>query len=592
MNFDKIFLADKKGKEKTASIINGVMELLNLSQKSKEENPNCKNFKKFRELYSMTFFDESDTSLPKWKSRFKDNQVFKIIETIKPFILDGSPKFIAKPLSESAVARCGIINEVFDYIVENPKTNYKKMRRNLLHDGLVLGTGICKVIMTDRLDPTGEVFFTTVPPECFFPDPDGDSVMNCRYIIERTFEDLDTLKVRFPSKAKDIEGLEKTGSKVYSGGNGGRALFGVSSDYTLGEEVDENKFYNKVELLYCYIKDTSVIKNGDAYEPKYPDGRLIITAGDSVLLYDGETPHGVPFPFEEYRPYDLPVQESLNTFWGISEVSSIFITAVESTKTYRRISNILYQHAYPRVRIDKRSGLDPKNIPTDPTQPIMAGQGEVELMAPHQQLTPELIMWVNYLKGNIEDVTGQHPAAQGAEPKQAKSGIAIQALQTFAVKRDKLKAENFYDCLGRIGRLALKMAQKFYPERKTISILKNEPEKQFQFRLVNDPIHPETNIREVEFDLLVSVDSNLFSTRETKLSEAMQLYQLGIYSPEIVLSKIDDPDAQKVLEKLRMAQYKQAMTEMLMGGNTQTNVNGSKFGMAKDGTSLIQDRPM
>ena len=88
MDFEKIFLKNRDDKQN--ALCEGVEHLFNIAKKSKEENDVVQKWDVYESLYNMTFMKDADAKLPKWQSKILNNQAFKIVETVKPFVISAS----------------------------------------------------------------------------------------------------------------------------------------------------------------------------------------------------------------------------------------------------------------------------------------------------------------------------------------------------------------------------------------------------------------------------------------------------------------------------------------------------------------------
>lgn len=170
---------------------------------------------------------------------------------------------------------------------------------------------------------SGEIDISVCSPFEIFPDSDTcENIQNCRSIIHARVYSTDEVKAMF---GKDIQGEE---INVY--GFDTVSNLGGLGYASHGTKIVESKRKNSVLVLEKYEKPTE----------EYPNGRLIIVAGDEVV-YQGELPYLNGEDGERTFPFIKQVSiEQTGSFWGNSLIDRL----IPVQRAYNAVKNRKHEY--------------------------------------------------------------------------------------------------------------------------------------------------------------------------------------------------------------------------------------------------------
>ena len=238
----------------------------------------------------------------------------------------------------------------------------------------------------------GQVEIKAVTPFDVFKDP-----MN-RWLIEQEIMSVDEIKEKYDVEVlpEDV-GLTEVEEQI-------KNLLSAS---------EEKKLENSVRVYQMWEVPT----------PKHPDGRYVITT-ESKVIYDDRIP-------EEYKgriPYfGFEYLDFICSTYPQGMIEQLINLQEEYNMTISRLA--AYKKWFAgKLKVPKQCQLETK-YDDDIGQIIKYKSGFGE---PHFEVPPNppsfLFEDLVRIRRDMEDVAGVHDTSLGRNPKQAKSGIAIQAL--------------------------------------------------------------------------------------------------------------------------------------------------------------------
>lgn len=399
---------------------------------------------------------------PDYRSNEVSNYVFSTIETIKPIMLNDSPKTTVIPRQGSFYEKAKVIQGVMDNEWVRSRMFSKLHSAN--HLNLIYGTSIAGVFWNaNSRNGLGDVEPVIISPFNFFPEPSATNIENAEYVIYAVNKKVSEVCKVYPDKA---EKLKKQGSQE------------VDEYINFGKKVESN---GRDNILYieCYLKDysdeiTTEVEKDDKgndvkyqiTKKKYPNGRRIIVAGD-VLLDDGENPYNDgQFPFEVMTCYPQH-----GSFWGIGEVEML----ISPQEHANRIMNAIIENAElngnPWTVLDKNCGIEQNSLSNAPGLVLRKNPGsKVERVAP-----PPIPGYVGdtvaVLKKDMEQISGVYDVVRGEKPGSITAASAIQALNEQAQGRVKLKVQNLEHFIGMFGAMWLRRIQQFWVTKRVVRVV-------------------------------------------------------------------------------------------------------------------------
>lgn len=397
---------------------------------------------KYMSIWDNSMYENKST--PSYKSNQHSNFIFSTIESIRPIMFDGDPKFEAVPVTLQGVDYAHNITQVLDY--EWHRANMKKIMIGNSIPTLVLGTSI--IMLTYDVDDgvDGNVKPIPVNPFNIYPDPLATSVEDAEYIIYATYIHENILKRDYPEFADEI--------------SGSRVEYSELVDF---RDKDAN-ISNQVLVLEFWSRDYTSIEEEDddgnkTSKAAYPNGRVITVLPElNLVIDDKDNPYNTGrFPFFLFKDIDVPFQ-----FWGEGEVRWL----LSPQEAINDLSNQIIDNARHTANqiwvIDKNAGVPKGTLTNRPGLIIRKNPGtSVERSTP-----PSMPMYVsekiNSLKMDIEVISGVHDVTRGQNPTGLESGAAIMALQEAAQTRIRLKINLQEEYLAELGQEWFERIRQFW----------------------------------------------------------------------------------------------------------------------------------
>ncbi len=283
--------------------------------------------------------------------------------------------------------------------------------------GIVLGSEMVKEKKFAYNDPV----IDTVPLENIFPDPYGEDIEDCRYVIERKIVDFDYLKA-----------LEKA------------------------DDEDESKPYKNIDQLkgtqftgtpphfdkLASVGETTGTSGGDSTRnivellEYQEDDRFITVANRKVVIKPARTN---PF-FHLQKTYhmlkDYPLDKE---FWAMGECDIMAALQDKSNDLENLKIDNLFQ-ALNRMYVVQRN----KNLKADQfvSRPYgLIWSDDVNAVKPLEQVSipREVFGEKDLTRQDMERVSGAWEYAQGATPERKETATGIVKLQQAALRRFSLK---------------------------------------------------------------------------------------------------------------------------------------------------------
>ena len=270
-----------------------------------------------------------------WQEREVFNHIAPIVEVRLSKLAKVKPTISVLPASneENDIATAKLSKKILSSISNKIKLSEKISEAMKWSE--ICGTAFYKVIWDNNLGQvvavdennneirSGEVDVSVCSPFEIFPDSDTcENIDNCRSIIHARVYGVDEVKSMY---GVDIQGEEISVSGFDSiSGLGG---LGYASH---GTKIVEQKRKNSVLVLEKYEKPTI----------EYPNGRLIIVAGDKVV-YQGDLPYLNGEDGERGFPFIKQVSiEQTGSFWG----NSIIDRLIPVQRAYNAVKNRKHEY--------------------------------------------------------------------------------------------------------------------------------------------------------------------------------------------------------------------------------------------------------
>lgn len=413
---------------------------------------------KYLNAYNNSLY--TNNNVPDYKSNYCNNLIYSTIESMRPIVFDGNPKFECVPATAEALQYSKDIDTALDY--EWYRT---KMREKLISNSIytfVLGTSIIMLpyLYSDNDEFDGNVCPIVVNPFNLYPDPLATSVEDAEYIIYATYEHENKLKKRYPEYADKIDGGD------------------IKFEELVNSRNENAKITNQILLLEVWCRDYTTVEyeevdeNGEKIKKKkfkYPKGRVIICAPELELVFeDKENPYeSGRFPFFIFKNTNVPFQ-----FWGEGEVKYLLSPQQAINDLSNQVIDNAKHTANMQWIIDKNAGIPKGELTNRPGLIIRKNPGaEVRRDSP-----PSMPMYVSEMitrnEQAIEVISGVHDITRGQTPTGIESASAIQALQEAANQRIRLKVTLLEETLSDMGNEWLSRMKQFWKTNRIIPVEK------------------------------------------------------------------------------------------------------------------------
>ncbi len=419
---------------------------------------------------------------------------------------------------------CEITGTVFHKSIWNPE---KGRSMGMLSDNTEVKEGNVEHVIVNCLECFPDSTFSEDVPQC-------RSFIHSRVVHVDEIYDLHGIEV----KGEELEVWNISQTSVNSGGLG----------YTANtQKITSTKRKNQT-LLNEYYEIPS---------RRYPNGRLIIIAGDK-LVYQGDLPYMVGEDKTRAIPFVRQVCiERPGHFWGVSIIERLLpvqraYNAVKNRKHEFLNRCVLQVLTYEEGAVDSEmiesEGIAPgSHLPYTPGHP-----------APSFMQNGSLPQEFNFEEQKLEELFTQISGVStfsrdSLPPTGANSGIAIQIVQEQDNTRISLTAENIRLAVVSSGKMWLKLYKqfangprvlRFIDEANEVMVMDWESSKITSFDVVieseNELSQSPAQRRQMVFDLLTAglfVDPETGKITRTTRDKILEMLELGNWESSVSLDE-------------------------------------------------------
>ena len=382
------------------------------------------------------------------------------------------------------------------------------------------------------------------PFEMLVSDHAKSSLRDQPEIMRVKFRLVDDVRVRYPDKAKAIEG-EAPRSEVFQyerqlsnlSGGADSAAGGYKDPRGVGSEGTKGDFVLVKEL---FTKPCG----------KFPKGRYVVVAGGVLLKQVDELPYGFdnfdnPYPVVEFNDTDTAGQ-----YWPTTHIEQM--TGLQ--EDYNGLRRALQEHIrllkHPKIFVPEQFRM-PKNAWTTEAGEVIRYVAMPGIAPPTPWNPPPISsdVWrlLDTMRQEFDDVTNIYPAMQGAVG-QATSGFQTNLLQEAA---DSVHApdirqheQSLEDAWMKVRRL---VAQGWdVPRLVSVTGRNFEPE---VFEFSNDQIDENA-------DIIIQSGSALSTSPAVRSQQVFELFNSGM------LGDNKDPEVRRVALSLLSLNTQESMQEI------------------------------
>lgn len=541
---------------------------------------------------------------PSWKSSPVENHIFSKIETMLPILTDNRPKIDVLPRDSQYTEYAELLQQLLDHLWDKNDTD--DVLVSACKNMLLYGKGF---LYTYWDDEKNDICTESIDPECLYPDPAATSIRDARYLIHVAQMSRTDITTYWPGALGKVQ----RGSRVvpdpseFKEGRFNDENSGQTSGYEYPEEVggaftrivpwvkadlsgygDDD---DMVQVLQFWVKDPELVEEPAKDEAgnilsfpdgkpillakrKYPGGRHIVMVGNRVV-HDEINPffHG-QFPYVEINCHPVPGE-----FWPVSAAQNLLSPQRMLNKLNGQILDNAKLMGNAQWIVELGSGVTAEKITGQPGLVVQVNRGYKAERLPGTPLPNFIIQMVDMARASLDNISGVFDVTQGRKPSGITAGVAIEQLQEAAQTRLRLLVRNIENAIRNLGYQQIALAQQFYQEPRTIRIQDDMGGYQF--------VELTPQMIQGQWEVVVAAGSTLPRSRESRMKEALDLFDRGIYDAEDVLNWIDHPGKDKVIQKIKMQQSMQAQLDQMF---PQEAANGSPSG-AGGGAKPFQRTP-
>lgn len=516
----------------------------------------------------------SNIPLEEWRSRPTVNFIFSTTETVVSTMTDQSPQIVVFPRSEKIddLLVAETLQKLVAYGWERANGNYAL--ENVVRDMVIYGTGFMKVSWNQELE---QIDLVPVRVDQIYVDPSATDFTNAWYVFHVYEASMNDIVQSYPDKVKHVRGgvMKNIGqfdrdvweSPAVPGAGGfpfsGTAVIDDSGHSTrlksagTGQSLDDSD--ELVTVMEYWVRD-----------PKTNRITVHYIAND-VLLETIENPLGekvARFPFVRFVNHP-----TTGEFYCVGEVQELEPLQLSINRRRQQIIDNLRILGNPPIVADNNSGLDEDIILQHPGEVILKNPGtQVAWMQP-PSMPQGLFEVQQFEKQEIEGVSGIFDVVQGKRPTGIEAASAIAALQEAAQTRIRRKTRRMEDALREVGELVVLLIQGNYTEERVFNLVMEDGS--FETLKVNEllpgmpgmegfdvdeakeqidnmtTVQRAMDITKGEYYVQVKAGSTLPISKTARLNEAVMLYDRQIVDAQEVLTAINHPRKQEIIDRIQ-----------------------------------------
>lgn len=535
------------------------------------------------------------TARPSYRNSDVLNFIHAAIQTIVPIMTDNRPNIEAVPENpedfEFAMIMTQLLRSKWD------RDQFSQIVAEAIVDACIYGVAISEQPWEqDTHQGLGDFDFRTVDPLYFYPDPRARDVNDSfgKGVITAIPTDLAEVKRKYPDKAHllkaDLSDIDM--AKTAKQDMDDYRIRSATDNLTLveGERPADVNQPDQILVITAWLKDDAIIEekiqqsdksgkkiSGYRTRKKYPNGRKIVTA-NKVLLEDDENPYlDGEFPFCRLIDHILPRE-----FWGEGEVDNLKGPQQIINKLMSYAMDVIELMGNPVWKNPTGSGVFSDSIVNRPGLVIDYNDGFEPRREQGEDVQPSIFAIFDRMLQAFDKVSGVNEVTRGVRPQNA-SGVAIENLQEAAQTRIRLKSRNVEAWLTQVGQQFASRILQFYSIPRIVRITDN-PEAARYFEIAIDSDLDESGevqartatVRDFEqmqgpetgqvrlvpgetlqyeikgnLDIRITTGTTLPFAKAQKKQQARELFQLGIYDAEDLLTDLEHPRKDSILNKMQ-----------------------------------------
>ena len=559
--------------------------------------------KNWMHYYKMFRGDQWEKKRPRFRHSEVVNLIFQSIQSSVPLQTDVRPQLIFIPQDPSDRQFAEALNLVSES--DWQRNNWLNALTEVIFDSYIYGTGFSSMTYDPEADlGLGSAVYQSEDPFYCYPDPNANDINGPRSKGFFHAEPMDTDLVREmagPERAHlikpDVQDLVRSSKTALND----LKLRAVNTDRDMPDVTFESGYGHPIEnrtmVITAYLRpgdleeheneetdpETGEVTKVFVLQKKWPRGRKVVIA-NGMILEDGELENGhLRIPFSKLVNYMLPRE-----FFGISEVEQL----ESPQRTFNKLLNFsldyLTMMGNPIWVVDTAANIDTDNLTNEPGIVVEKEPGSEVRREAGVPLQPYVLQLIDRMVGWFNDVAGTQDVTRGATPGSVTAAAAIEQLQEAARTRIRQKQRNLDEYIRDFGQQYTDVVLANYSSDRVFRVTNDEGTSQyFKFRTqpaedeqggligVFQQVNPDgtpdlANSLERRiagrFDVQVNTGSSLPFTVADKEQKALNLFDRGIIDVEEVLTVLDYPNREAVLNRVKEQQAQAAQAEGAANG--------------------------
>lgn len=484
------------------------------------------------------------------------------------------------------------------------RSNYPRVVKQVVTDQVTDGVGwFYAFVDRNPIDGRPEIFVGYIPWYRVFPDPESirPDISDAAYVYVANYISRARAKVLFPEYADRIDEIASSIEDVptasgYSEEN--IKLWKIVTDGQKDNVLYLERYYQEREKHYVLTslvpeKPLTVIMDSRQFsefreqygsaidnEVMVTEANLPVIKREAILGYDSVAKDTLYTWFDNYPIY--PVVPAWYEHLGNTEPIGLVRSIRGQQQLFNKLNMIIVAHgiATAGVRLmGPENAVDKDEIQVELSKPI--GYISIKplpdkLLKPEplnvNPLPPAVFALLEDIKRDFEYTAGSSSMSLGVPEKVPRTGIATLAMEEWARRRIAPVMQNTADAVERLGRVLIRLVQKYYSDFQVIRIVNpQEPEKMEEIA-VNLPLYDSVSQRAIEtindvtvgiYDVRVDVNKYTFSSRMAELQFYAQLYHDGLLDDIALMQMLPIPNKDELIKrKSLLAQLQAAIKEM------------------------------
>lgn len=285
----------------------------------------------------------------------------------------------------------------------------------------------------------GEVRIEVRSPFEILPDPLGNSIEDCEWIIEEVVQSEEYVRAH--------HGVELQGDTEVSAGPSDSRFF---PSFRLGGSTD----YKGIKVRELWLRKCS----------QYPKGRHTVWARDKVLRDEDNPYEGLPYIMFT----GVPVA---GRFWPTSIVEQLREPQVELNKIKSQVRENAQRIGNPALLKSRIANVQYSGVPGEEILYDELSPNSVPAYLQPPGMPPYVIEEIDRIENTIREIAGQHEVSQSSVPAGVTAASAINLLLEQDDTRLGPTITELENVLGISGTMVLKLVGQYYAEERMIRLV-------------------------------------------------------------------------------------------------------------------------